>query len=200
MTSSDGRSLRWKAHREERRNALIRAAVRAIEQHGMHVRMEEIAAEAQIPRPLLYRYFGDAAAIQQAVVDWCRHDMVSQLIDSMQHISTSRTVIDIAADGYFCWIAAHPHLSRYAFRYTEPHLIMELRQQMAQQIVAFVLPNRPADCDSVDLTFALGVAGFVEAYALWWLDQENPPPIEPISTRVAQHVALLFQQHIGFHP
>jgi AcrR family transcriptional regulator len=59
------RSSRWKAQRE----ALLQAAQRAIHRAGPHVSMDEIAAEAGITKPILYRHFGDRRGLARALRD-----------------------------------------------------------------------------------------------------------------------------------
>ena len=53
--------------RDARRAALVAAAFRAIARHGPDVSMEEIAAEAGITKPILYRHFGDKTGLVAAV-------------------------------------------------------------------------------------------------------------------------------------
>jgi AcrR family transcriptional regulator len=63
---SDGSSKRvdrWQQQRIE----LITAAQRAIRKKGPRVSMEEIAAEAGITKPILYRHFGDRAGLAKAI-------------------------------------------------------------------------------------------------------------------------------------
>jgi AcrR family transcriptional regulator len=55
------------AAREARRAALVSAAFRAIARHGPDVSMEQIAAEAGITKPILYRHFGDKTGLVAAV-------------------------------------------------------------------------------------------------------------------------------------
>lgn len=60
------RSARWAAQREE----LLHAAQRAIRKRGESVSMEDIAREAGITRPILYRHFGDRRGTAIALRDW----------------------------------------------------------------------------------------------------------------------------------
>jgi AcrR family transcriptional regulator len=53
--------------RDARRTALVAAAFRAIARHGADVSMEQIAAEAGITKPILYRHFGDKNGLVGAV-------------------------------------------------------------------------------------------------------------------------------------
>ncbi|WP_269939643.1 TetR/AcrR family transcriptional regulator [Arthrobacter sp. HY1533] len=63
----DGRSVRWEAHREERRRELIKATRRAIHKLGPDASMEDIAATAGTSKSVFYRYFGDKSGLRQAV-------------------------------------------------------------------------------------------------------------------------------------
>src|SRR3954471_23291167 len=57
------------AQREARRAELAEAAARAIRRIGPGVSMEEMAREAGITKPILYRHFGDKAGLCQAIAE-----------------------------------------------------------------------------------------------------------------------------------
>jgi AcrR family transcriptional regulator len=56
-------AARWADQRER----LLQAARRAIHRGGPHVSMEQIAAEAGITKPIVYRHFGDRRGLVQAL-------------------------------------------------------------------------------------------------------------------------------------
>ena len=64
---TDARSTRWDEHRVEVRAQLVDATIRIIERYGAGVSMDDIAAEARVSKPKLYRYFGDKAGLNAAV-------------------------------------------------------------------------------------------------------------------------------------
>jgi AcrR family transcriptional regulator len=64
-SSPEQSSARLRAQREE----LLHAAQRAIRQRGAGISMEDVAAEAGITRPILYRHFGDRRGMAQALRD-----------------------------------------------------------------------------------------------------------------------------------
>src|SRR5437763_7604163 len=63
----DARRERWRAHREARREEFVEATIRAVARHGPEVGMDEIAAEAGVTKPVLYRHFTDKADLYLAV-------------------------------------------------------------------------------------------------------------------------------------
>src|SRR5574341_720804 len=61
------RSVRRSEHWETQRRTLIAAAQRAIRKKGPAVSMDDIAAEARVAKPILYRHFGDRAGLARAL-------------------------------------------------------------------------------------------------------------------------------------
>src|SRR5512147_2238562 len=57
------------ARRGEQRLRLLQAAQRAIHRDGAQVSMEDIAAEAGITKPIVYRHFGDRRGLAVALRD-----------------------------------------------------------------------------------------------------------------------------------
>src|SRR6266511_53957 len=55
--------------RMARRLELLEAAIEVIRREGPTASMDEIAAQAGITKPIVYRYFGDRAGVYQAVAD-----------------------------------------------------------------------------------------------------------------------------------
>ena len=62
----DGRSTRWDPHREQRRLAIITAAIAAIGQDGPDVSTAQIAEAAGVPRTHVYRHFDGKQALDLA--------------------------------------------------------------------------------------------------------------------------------------
>src|SRR6266511_236767 len=58
--------------RMARRLELLEAAIEVIRREGPTASMDEIAAQAGITKPIVYRYFGDRAGVYQALADVLR--------------------------------------------------------------------------------------------------------------------------------
>lgn len=190
-TPLDGRSTRWDAHRAKRRQALVQAAVNAIEHHGASVRVDQIAEQADIARPLLYRYFGDLTALQRAIIEHAQTQLLAQISRLWQPNQPLNALVESVVVGYFAWVAQHPMLSRYCLRHTDAALVDELRQHIATQILQ-VLSGSPHDSKiQLPQAWALGLVGFIEAHAIWWLSQPKQESIETISAQVSQQLLVL---------
>ena len=79
----DGRTTRWDAHRDQRRADLVLAAVRAIDRHGPDAGIADIAAEAGVSKPVLYRYFADKDELHAAVGQWGANEVLSRMIPAL---------------------------------------------------------------------------------------------------------------------
>lgn len=52
------------------RGQVVAAALRAIERHGADATMDDVAAEAAVSKPIVYRMVGDRAALSVALSEW----------------------------------------------------------------------------------------------------------------------------------
>src|ERR671932_2249566 len=74
------------AARAQRREELLDAADRVVRRRGGEPSMEEIAAEAGITKPVLYRHFGDKDGLYDALA--ARY--VAELADALQPAAQAR--------------------------------------------------------------------------------------------------------------
>ncbi len=66
----------------QRRKELLEAAIRTIRQKGIATSMDDMAFEAGITRPILYRFFGDRRGLIAAVSEY----FATELMDSFQAV------------------------------------------------------------------------------------------------------------------
>jgi len=109
----DGRSVRWEAHREERRRELIRATRRAIHHLGSDASMEDIAVNAGTSKSVFYRYFGDKAGLQLAVGKVVIGQMRETIVAAGKTARTPREGLVNMVEAYLQMAETSPNV--YAF-------------------------------------------------------------------------------------
>ena len=178
---SGGRRDRWRGHREARREGLVDAAVEAIRAHGAGVGMDEIAAQAGVSKPILYRHFIDRAdlwlAVSRRVTDQLLTAMSNELIVDRPPQETIGAVVDT----YLVLIEEDTEVYRFvvhgsfADRGLSSDLVRAHMALMASE-VARVLGDRLRDAgaDSGGAEpWAHGIVGMVQAAADWWIDSRS---------------------------
>lgn len=106
----DGRTTRWDDHRDQRRAELVEAAVAAIGRHGPGAGIAEIAAQAGVSKPVLYRYFTDKAELHAEVGTWAATLVLDRLLPCLFRDAPVRSNIAAAVDAYLETIAEHPQV------------------------------------------------------------------------------------------
>ncbi len=173
--------MRWQAHREARRKALIDAAIRAVRKHGAGVGMDQIAAEAKTSKPVVYRYFTDKADLYLAVGQQVAQGLVDRITDALEGHTGGRAMVAAGVDAYLRVIEDEPDLYRF--------------------VVQHALVDRPVDHDPVADSSSLlgtyisrrlgdimrqvgfdsgaaepwgfGLVGLVRSAGEWWLERQS---------------------------
>jgi AcrR family transcriptional regulator len=102
--------------REARRAELLEAALRVIRRSRGRVAMEDIAAEAGISRPILYRHFGDATGLYAAVADHFCQRLLGRLRRSMRGARPGRDLLRGQILTYLEFLAEDAEVYRYLKR------------------------------------------------------------------------------------
>jgi AcrR family transcriptional regulator len=106
--------------REARRAELLEAALRVIRRGHGRVAMEDIAAEAGISRPILYRHFGDAAGLYAAVADRFCQQMLVRLRENPETLGPGRALLRAQIMAYLSFIAEEPDVYRFLAHQSPP--------------------------------------------------------------------------------
>lgn len=85
----DMRTERWVEHRAQMRDRYVDSAMRTIDGLGPHVSMREIAADAKIPKPTLYRFFTDKSELASAIRDRIRGTVNETFMAALQRPGTT---------------------------------------------------------------------------------------------------------------
>ncbi|GAB3697523.1 TetR/AcrR family transcriptional regulator [Mariniluteicoccus flavus] len=113
---ADGRALRWAQHNEARRKELVDATLRAIRLHGAGVGMDEVAAEAQTSKTVIYRHFGDRSGLYRAVAGKVERRITRQLQAALAADTEPRALIGQVTDAYLSLVEADPEVYRFVVR------------------------------------------------------------------------------------
>lgn len=116
---SDGRSERWRAHKQARRQEFVEAALTAVRSKGAAVGLDDVCAVAQVSKPVIYRHFRDkddlfAAVLQQIATEVFLPRIASQLDPALDDWAMLRAAIG----AYVALVSEEPQLYRFVFAYS----------------------------------------------------------------------------------
>jgi AcrR family transcriptional regulator len=169
-----------RARRERRREELLDVADRVIQRRGVVVSMDEIASEAGITKPVLYRHFGDKDGLYQALTERYVDELKTALKPATE-ASEPRDRLAAAIDAYLVYVEREPE--RYRF------LLHASEQPRRAQIVADFRRRHIAECAftaednlrraGIDPGFAEPwaecVSGMIRAAGTSWLESRSLP-------------------------
>src|SRR5579863_3267521 len=175
------RRERWHGHRAERRAALVEAAIEAVRRHGAGVGMDEIAAEAGVSKPILYRHFTDRADLWLAVGQKVTDELLDAISAQLESGLPPRDLIAPVVDVYLAMIETDPELYRFVVRggfvgrAAGTALVQDHMAVMAERIARLLgdyLRSAGRDSGGAEV-WAHGLVGLVQAAADWWMDRRT---------------------------
>ena len=189
MTTEEVRSAHRQERRErrdrrhvdraERREALLNAAIDGIRKHGPSASMDQLAAEAGVTKPILYRHFRGrsdlVAEIAKRFADLLLADLQAAL---GQQTPEPRTILTSTIDAFLAFIEREPALYRFLDRRDVDAADFTGFLDEISNRVAVVIGEqlRAAGRDSGSAEpVAHGVVAFVYAAGDWWIDRRLMP-------------------------
>ncbi|SDJ82831.1 transcriptional regulator, TetR family [Nocardioides sp. YR527] len=173
----DGRSSRWDAHRETRRAELVAAAVRAVDSVGAEVSITDIAVEAGVSKPVLYRYFADKAELHAAVGMWAARQILDAVVDAVLAPAPTRERVGAGVAAYVETIAEHPNVYLLLVRQhtggTDP--LADGKQLIAAtfaRLLGDTFGRLGVDAAGAE-PWAHGLVGIGESAGQWWLERRT---------------------------
>lgn len=109
----DGRSVRWEDHKAARRTQVLDAAMKAIDEEGPGVGVQQIAARAGLPRSVVYRLFKERGDLDEQVRGHIVSTLMTSLAPALAPEGTAYSAIERAVNTYVTWIAQHPNLHHF---------------------------------------------------------------------------------------
>ncbi|KJK44662.1 TetR family transcriptional regulator [Lentzea aerocolonigenes] len=177
----DARRERWKGHREQRRAEFVEATIAAVARKGPDVGMEDIAAEAGVSKPVLYRQFTDKSDLYLAVGQRATELLMDRMGPALAADGPIRARIERIIDAYLSVIEENPNLYRFVVkgsfvdRPVEKDVAQEDKNLIAATL-ARILGDylRAFEMDSGGAEpWAHGLVGMVQNAGDWWLDRQT---------------------------
>jgi AcrR family transcriptional regulator len=142
--------------------------------------MEEIAAEARIAKPIVYRHLGDKAAIYEAVAAWHLERLMAQLQAALASSVDGRARLRATIDTYLAYVERERAAYRFLLEGPGGEWASAPRvQRFVEQVAAAVagelrdaLEAAGQDASAAE-PWAYGIVGMVELAGHWWQREQS---------------------------
>jgi AcrR family transcriptional regulator len=163
----------------ERRALIEEAAGRLFGERGYAgTRLDEIAAAANVTKPVLYRHFDSKKALYLALLA-AHAEQLPRFVEPGAADEPLVEGLPVILDGWFAYVEAHPYAWKMIFRDTTGDAEIQAFRQAVQERARAVLVDvlrRERELSRSELEPAAellrtGLAGL----ALWWIDHPDVP-------------------------
>jgi AcrR family transcriptional regulator len=169
-----------RARRAGRREELLDVAGLVIQRRGVGVSMDEIASEAGITKPVLYRHFGDKDGLYQALTE--RYvDQLKKALKPATEASEPRDRLAAAIDAYLVYVEREPERYRFLLHASEQPrtagIVADFRRRHIAECAFTAEDNlRRAGIDpGFTEPWAECVSGMIRAAGTSWLETRSLP-------------------------
>jgi AcrR family transcriptional regulator len=155
----------------------VAAAVRAVDSAGAEVSIADIATEAGVSKPVLYRYFADKAELHGAVGMWAAQQVLDAVVDAVLAPAPTRRRVEAGVAAYVETIAQHPNVYLLVVRQhtggTDP--LADGKQLIAAtfaRLLGDAFGRLGVDAAGAE-PWAHSLVGIGESAGQWWLDRRT---------------------------
>jgi AcrR family transcriptional regulator len=198
------RDRRRRASTQERREQFLDAAVTVIRRDGPAASMEQLAREAGVTKPILYRVFGDRDGLLKALGERFAAELAEGLgraLDAESLRIDPKAQLTAAIDAFVSLIERDPHLYRFLTERlggSSDDPIGGLTDEISRNISVLLgerLRQLGADSGAAE-PWAYGLVGMVHLAGDWWVKRQTMPR----ERLVAYLVALVWDGLAGLDP
>jgi AcrR family transcriptional regulator len=168
------------ARRAQRRAEMVQAAMDAVRRHGPGVSVADIAAEAGITKPVLYRHFDDRADLHRAVGHEAAALLMARIAPELMKNREPKEHIRGVIDGFLSGVEDEPQLWRFVVHNPGEHtpgaeVVDDVRQTIAGLLTSLIgVRLQEADQDPGGAeAWAIGLVGMVQSAGDWWLERQT---------------------------
>jgi AcrR family transcriptional regulator len=111
--TGDARSDRWREHRAAVRADLVEATLRAIDEYGPDLSIDDVVRAAGIPRPKIYRFFDDKDALFGAVSERVQQMIIERVVPHFDLTDTPLGLVRSTLTAYVGLVAERPNVFRF---------------------------------------------------------------------------------------
>jgi AcrR family transcriptional regulator len=181
VDAQDARRDRWSAHRAQRRQEFVAAALRVLATQGPDLPMDAVAAEAGVTKPVLYRYFADKAALVEALGEFSSALLLDRLLPAISSDGPALARVRDAVGGYFAVIDEHPNLYWLLARQAgadggqgaDPvHRNKEFIATSLSAVIGDYLRAYGLDSGAAE-PWGYGLTGLVQSTGEWWMSRRS---------------------------
>lgn len=178
-----GSARERREHREARRGELLEAAHVAIRRHGAGASMEQVAAEAGVTKPILYRHVGGREALASALAERFVGELTARLEEVLGRPDVEpREMLTRALDAYFELIERETELYRFLVRRVgdEPgaaEVLAGVFGRIAEinvRVIGEEVREAGGDSGAAE-PWGYGLVGMAHAVGDWWLERRTMP-------------------------
>ncbi|WP_181445187.1 TetR/AcrR family transcriptional regulator [Micromonospora endophytica] len=168
--------------RARRRQLIVEAAVRVIEESGTEAGLGAVADRAGLPRPHVYRHFTSKDDLDQAVARHAARLLSAYIRPSLSAAGTPPEVIHGIIGRVLSWAVEHPNLYRFRARLRTAQAVPELAEAAVANLrAAGYRAQLPA-------YVVASVIGLVDAGIIWWFDHQEEVGVHQLNDWLAAQV------------
>lgn len=166
--------------REQRRQELLDAADRVIHRSGVAFSMDEIASEAGITKPVVYRHFGDKEGLHEALTERYIRELKQALRLAIE-TDDPRSRLAATIDAYLSYVERQPDRYRFLLAAAEQPRTAELVAGFRREHNGGCAFTSPAKLGRAGLDpgfaepWAQCVSGLIRAAGASWLENRSLP-------------------------
>jgi AcrR family transcriptional regulator len=164
-----------------RRRQLLAAADRVIRRRGPDASMDEIAAEAGVTKPILYRHFGHKDGLYGALVRRYMRAIYRGSESALLETNPRRRIAE-AVDAFLQAVEREPQIFRFVRRATsEQPDAADVAGALVRRHAGEIARATRQDLERLGLDseaaepWAHGIVGMMQAVASWWLEHPDVP-------------------------
>ncbi len=180
--------------RERKKQKLLEAAIRVVRREGPAVSMDEIASEAGVTKPIIYRAFKDREGLTKAVADHFADQVAYSLEKAIDASTDPRCRVSGAIDAYLAFIEREPAIVRFLVHRSLGSVeqtgvamsgFVNRIGQLITQAIGEAMRERGLDSGAAE-PWAFGIVGAVHLAGDWWLERKTMP-----RERLVEYLTLL---------